>query len=134
MDKALRYMGLARKAGLLALGEDRCAEAVSQGRAKLVLLAADASPGAVKRAGAALRGHRAPLETLPWEKAELGAALGRPSCAVVCFTDLSLASRFASAMAEELPQWEASAELLSRREDKIRRRKAAPRKHERGGT
>ena len=133
MDKALRYMGLARKAGLLALGEDRCTEAVSEGRAKLLLLASDASPGAVKRAGASLRGHRAPMEALPWKKEELGVALGRPGCVMVCFTDLPLASRFASAMAEDLPQWQATAELLSRREDKIRRRKAAPRKHERGG-
>ena len=71
MDKALRYMGLARKAGLLALGEDRCTEAVSEGRAKLLLLASDASPGTVKRAGASLRGHRAPMETLPWEKDDM---------------------------------------------------------------
>ena len=133
MDKALRDMGLARKAGLLVLGEERCSEAVSEGKAKLLLLAEDASPGTVKRAGASLQGHRALMETLPWKKEELGAALGKPGCAIVCFTDLPLASRFASAMAEALPQWRSTAELLSRREDKARRRKAAPRKHERGG-
>ena len=49
------------------------------------------------------------------------------------FTDPGLAARFAGAMAEELPQWAETADLLSRREDKMRRRKAAPRKHERGG-
>ena len=132
-DKAKRYMGLARKAGLLALGEDRCMEALGEGKAKLLLLAADASPGATKKAQAGLRGHRAVLDTLPWEREELGAALGKPGCGMICFTDPGLAASFAAAMAEELPQWADTAALLSRREDKMRRRKAAPRKHERGG-
>ncbi len=134
MDKARRYLGLARKAGLLAIGEESCSLAVSGGKAKLFLLALDASPNAVKRANAVLRGHRAPLETLPWEKEELSALLGKGSCSMLCFTDLPLAARFASAMAEDAPQWEDTAALLSRREDKAARRKAAPRKHDRGGS
>lgn len=134
MDKAQGYMGLARRAGLLVTGEDGCADAVGAGRAKLLMLASDASPNAVKRARSFLMGHRAPLETLPWERETLSALLGKRGCSMVCFTDLSLASRFAAAMAEEMPQWEATAALLSRREEKAARRKAAPRKHERGGT
>lgn len=133
MDKAQGYLGLARKAGLLVTGEDGCADAVSGGKARLLLLAGNASPSTARRAQKLLEGHRAPLETLPWDKEALSAMLGRRGCAMLCFTDLPLASRFASAMAEEMPQWGDTAALLARREEKAARRKAAPRKAQRGG-
>ena len=129
MDKAQQYMALARKAGRLAVGEDICGSVVSAGRAKLLLLASDASENARKRAVGFLYGHRAVLQTLPWTKAELSALLGKRGCSMVCFTDLPLAARFASAMAEAHEAWQDTAALLSRREDKAKRRKAAPRKH-----
>lgn len=134
MDKAQRYLGLARKAGLLATGADGCADAIASGKAKLLMLASDASPNTAKRARSLLNGHRALLVTLPWEKETLSAMLGKGGCAMVCFTDLALASRFAAAMAEDLPQWAGTAELLARREEKAARRKAAPRKAQIGGT
>ena len=127
MDKARSYLGLARKAGLLVTGEDGCADAVSGGRAKLLMLASDASPNTARKAQKLLQGHR-------WEKETLSALLGRQSCSMLCFTDLPLASRFAAAMADEAPQWGDTAALLARREEKAARRKAAPRKAQRGGT
>ena len=136
MDKARQYLGIGRKAGLLVTGEDMCASAVGSGKAKLLLLAGDASPNAKKRAEGFLYGHRALLQTLPWSKEELSALLGRRGCSMVCFTDLPLAARFAAAMAEADPAWREAAETLSAREEKARRRKAAPRKHqpsEKGG-
>ena len=68
MDRAGTYLGLARKAGRLALGEDSSTSAIADGKAKLVLTAADASPGAVRRITAALQGHRAPLLSLAWSR------------------------------------------------------------------
>lgn len=130
MDKALQYLGLARKAGLLAVGEESSSLAAHAGKARLVLLAADASDNAVRRADAFLYGRRAARMTAPWTKEELSARLGRPGCSMVCFTDPALAAQFASAMAETLPQWQDTAALLSQRADKTRRRKEAPRKHE----
>ena len=129
MDKARQYMALARKAGLLSVGEENCGLTAAAGKARLLLLAADASPNARKRAESFLRGRRAPLRGLPWPKEELSALLGRPGCSMVCFTDLPLAARFAAAMAEADDGWQDVSELLSRREDKAARRKAAPRKH-----
>jgi len=121
-------MGIARKAGLLAVGEESCGAAFSLGKARLLLLAADASPNARKRAEGYLYGHRAPMMALPWTKEELSELLGKQGCGMVCFTDLALAGRFASAMAETLPDWQETAALLTQREEKARRRKAAPRK------
>ena len=128
MDKAGRYLALGRKAGLLLTGEDLCRSAALEGRARLLLLAADASPNAQKRARDALEGRRAPLRTLPWSKEELSALLGRRGCSMVCFTDLALAEHFALAMAEALPEWQETAELLSRREEKARRRRGVKRR------
>ena len=129
MDKALQYMSIARKAGRLAVGEESCGAAAASGKARLLLLASDASDNAQKRAAGFLYGRRAPLASLPWTKAELSALLGRSGCSMVCFTDLPLAARFASAMNEDHGGWQDTAELLSRREEKAARRKAAPRKH-----
>ena len=129
MDKAQQYMALARKAGRLAVGEAVCGETAAAGKAKLLLLASDASANARKRAVGFLNGRRAPLQALPWTKEELSALLGKQGCSMVCFTDLPLAARFAAAMADFDSAWQDTAELLSRREDKAVRRKAAPRKH-----
>ena len=125
---AERYLALGRKAGLLLTGEDVCRAAAGQGRVRLMLLAADASPNAQKRAHDAMEGRRAPLRTLPWNKEELSALLGRRGCSMVCFTDLALAEHFAKAMAEGLPEWQETAELLSQREEKARRRKGVKRR------
>ena len=127
MDKAAQYLGLARKGGMLAVGEEGSGTAIAAGKGRLLMLAADASPNAQKRAAGA------PLQTLPWTKAELSAMMGKRGCSMLCFTDLPLAARFAAALAEELPGWKETAELLAQREDKLKRRKAAPRKHTESG-
>ena len=129
MDKAAQYLCIARKAGLLVMGEDACSAAVAAGKARLMALASDASANTVKRAGSTLQGHRALLAALPWTKDELAGILGK-SCAVLCMTDLPLAARFASALAESLPEWRETASILSQREDKAARRRAAGRKHD----
>ena len=49
MDKLLRYFSIARKAGLLELGEEDTGAAVRGGKAKVVFLAADASENALHR-------------------------------------------------------------------------------------
>ena len=133
MDKAQQYLGLGRKSGLLVTGEDNCGSTVGAGKARLLMLAGDASPNARKRAEGFLHGHRALLQTLPWSKEELSALLGKRGCSMVCFTDLPLAARFAAAMAETDPAWQETAALLAAREEKARRRKAAPRKHQPSG-
>lgn len=136
MDKALRYLALGRKAGTVLTGEDRCCEAVTEGRLKLLLLPADASERTVRRAEGVLEGHRALLCHVPWQREALADALGSGGCAMVGFTDLGLAAVFADVMKERNSEWEETASLLRSRRDKAARRKAAPRKHkngERGG-
>ncbi len=123
-DKALGYLGLMRKAGKLEQGEDRAGEAVGEGRARLVLLASDATENAQKRVLRQLAGRRALLVTLPYTRDDISSITG-VSCGVAAVTDFGFAEAFLSALAAEDPlkYGELSAEM-KRRADKAARRKA----------
>ena len=99
MDKALQYLGIARMSGNLELGEENAKALVKQGKARLLLLAQDASDGVRKRAEGYVYGFRTPLLTLPYPKETLGGAVGRAQCAVVAVRDLGLAKSLAEALA-----------------------------------
>lgn len=129
MSNARQYLGLARKAALLVVGEENSGCAMAAGKGKLLLLAQDASDNAEKRAKGFQYGHRAPLMRLPWTKEELSRLMGKPGCSMLCFTDLPMSAQFSAAMAEEDPLWQETASLLEARKQKAIRRKAAPRKH-----
>jgi ribosomal protein L7Ae-like RNA K-turn-binding protein len=78
---ALGSLGLARKAGLVALGAAKVESAVRSGKALLVLHAAEASPDGVRKIAQARRatvhlgGPATPAYKL-FSEAELGLALG----------------------------------------------------------
>ena len=61
MNKALNYLGLAKKAGLLEIGEENTGAAIRGGKARLVLLASDASDNAGRRAEGFLHGKKTPM-------------------------------------------------------------------------
>ena len=60
-DRALNYLGLMRAAGRIEIGEENTHAAVRHGSARAVLLAADASENARRRAEGFLIGRRALL-------------------------------------------------------------------------
>ena len=76
-DRALNYLGLMRKAGRIEIGETATGAAVKAGRARLVVVAADASPNARRRVESFLQGRRALCATLPYTKEQLSDALGK---------------------------------------------------------
>lgn len=82
MNRLKGAIGLARKAGALAVGTELVRTAVRSKKAAVVLLASDASPNAVKRAEGLSAHYRVPLLRLPLTMAELGAAAGRPPAAM----------------------------------------------------
>lgn len=125
---ALRLLGLARRAARLAQGEDMSREAVAAHKARLLLLSSDAGES-TRRRFQGLRTEKLPLIELEQSKAELGAALGRESCAVCAVTDLGLASSIAQRLAQERPELLPSAQALEQRQAKAqRRKKEKPRK------
>lgn len=124
-----------RKAGRLEIGETNTGAAVRAGRARLVLLASDASDNARKRAEGFLRGRRALLVPLPFTKDELSELTGKGGCSMAAVTDFGLADAFVAALAEDDPErYGEMAQEISRRNDRAVKRKAKGPKANRGGT
>lgn len=85
-------LGLAYRSRRAAVGTTAAELQLKRGRGVLLWLAADASPERVRRIRSLA--ERRGVKIVCWgSKAELGAALGRPVCAVVCLTDPGLARR-----------------------------------------
>ncbi len=125
MSRALNYLGLARASGNLAIGEESAGGLVRAGKARLLLLASDASDGTKRRASNCLIGFHAPLLELPFTKAELGHAVGRGTCAVAAVRDLGLAKSLAAALTEEYGErYAAAAEALTETQTRIASRAA----------
>ena len=94
MNKALSLLGLARKAGRVAVGGEAVSGVLYQGTARLVLTASDAAKNTMRR----LVGHEEVKHiSLPYTKEELGEALGYKSCSIAAVCDAGFAKAFISA-------------------------------------
>ncbi len=91
-DPILTTLGLARKSGALAIGEAPVEEACKARKAKLVLLSAGAAGNTADRAKRLARECGAPLAALPFDKSQVGFALGRSVCAVLALKDAGFAA------------------------------------------
>jgi len=98
--RILNLLGLARRGGNLAMGEEPVSDVCQQHKARVVFLAEDAGDTICRRAARMAESGNAPLVTLPWTKAEVGTQLGRASCALLALTDQGLASTVISRLAE----------------------------------
>ena len=75
MDRALNYLALARKAGLLELGEEPVGAAARANHARLVVVASDASDHSWRRALSYVDHTGQQCLRLPYTKVELGIAI-----------------------------------------------------------
>ncbi len=126
MSKSLNYLGIARMSGNLELGEENARALVKAGKARLLLLASDASDGLKKRAEGYVYGFRTPIVGLPFPKEELGGATGRAQCAIAAVRDLGLAKSLAEALAAEHgAQYAPVAQALGEKQARQAARKAA---------
>ena len=126
----LSLLGLALRGGRLAVGEEPSALAAKAGQARLLLTAADAAGNTLRRAEHLAEEGRCLYLTLPFDKAELGGALGRGSAALAALTDTGLAAAVAERPAQLDP--ERYGEAAARMDLKRRRateRKTAPRRY-----
>ena len=129
MDKALNYMSLARKAGLIELGEEPVGAAARAQKARLVAVAMDAGDHTWRRAKSFVAGTDQVCVHTPYTKDEMGQATGRTSLAIAAFTDPAMALAFLKA----LPQQERYCEelkALESRAQKVRQRRDEARAHE----
>ena len=117
MDKALNYMALARKAGRIELGEEPVGAAARAQKARLVIVASDASDHTWRRALSFVAGTNQQCLRTGFTKEELGIATGRSALAIAAFTDAPLALAFVKA----LGQPEKHAKILSDLEERTKR-------------
>jgi len=103
-DPILSTLGLALRAGALAVGEAPVAEACKTRRAQLVLLSAGAAGNSGDKARRLARECGVPLAALPQDKEAVGYALGRSVCAMMAVTDPGFAALILSKLTPEDPE------------------------------
>ncbi len=132
-DELLGLLGLCKKAGKLVLGEEEVIDLALAHKLRLILLASDAAEGGAQKVARCAQEGNAPCVRVSLNKAQLGSAVGRASCAAAGVTDVG----FAAAMAEKLSQsdpntygelsrrlGQKAAKTVRRRREKQQRKKA----------
>lgn len=130
MDKALNYLSLARKAGLVELGEEPVGAITRAGKGYLVVVSADASDHTWRRAKSFVAGTTQQCIRIPFNKEEVGFVVGRSSLAIAAITDAALAL----ALVKALPDVQKHAEVVQALEEKskkLRQRQKEAKAHQR---
>ena len=130
MDKALNYMALARKAGRIELGEEPVGAAARAQHARLVVVASDASDHTWRRAKSLVAGTQQQCLKVPFNKDQMGQAIGRSELAIAAFTDPALALAFVKALGNP-EKYAEVLESLDKRTQRIRQRQQEAKAHER---
>ncbi len=115
--KALNLLSLARKGGRIEVGEEPVGAAARAGKARLIVVASDASAHTLRRVQSFVAGTQQPYVQIPFDKDQLGQSVGRSACAVAALTDAALALAFVQAL--DAP--DEHGVLLEQLEQKVRR-------------
>ena len=91
-DKLLNFLGICKRAGMLLSGAETVTKAVNEGKAQLVLYAADVSENSLKGVLRAADANHVTAKRIPQSKEELSIALGK-HCGIVCTTDPGFAKK-----------------------------------------
>ena len=100
MDRGLSLLGIAKKAGLLAIGSQAAALSARHGKAALIITASDASDGSIRRAKANADADGVKYIAVPYTRFELGSITGRGSPGTIAFLDKGLADGFTDKLAK----------------------------------
>ena len=122
-DPVLRMLGLARRAGKLAYGDELVREACFDHKTRCVFIAGDAGANAAKKAAFYADKANVPCVTLPHGKLELGSAIGKAGCAMCAVADIGMAAAAVSKLAEQDPAYAEVAQQLSEKNVKIQSRR-----------
>lgn len=130
MHKALNYLSIARKGGLIELGEEPCGGAARAGHARLIVVASDASDHTWRRAKSYVAGTSQQCVKIPFTKDELGQAVGRSSLAMAALVDPALALAFVKAL-EDPERYRETLEELDKKSKRMRQRQDEEKAHQR---
>lgn len=130
MDKALNYLALGKKGRLAELGEEPVGAVARAVKARLVIVASDASDHTWRRAKSFVAGTDQQCIRVSFTKEELGFVVGRTSLAIAAFTDAALALAFVQA----LPDAERFGDVIQKLDEKsrkLRQRREEAKSHQR---
>ena len=132
MDSIPSLLGLAFRAGRLAVGEEPVGAVCRAHKAYLLLLAHDAADNTIRRAHHFCQaGNNTICLTLPHTKDELGSCLGRTSCAMLAISDIGFAAAVADKLAKADPDTYGNArDQLSQKAARAKKRRDEKRAHE----
>ena len=131
-EKALQLLGMMRRANALQVGEQDTGAAARAQKAKLILVAKDASENAQKRAKGFAAGHATQLVALPFTKEEISASVGKNGCSMAAVCDLGFADAFLELLCESGQEEYAQARLLIAEQlEREKKRKTEKKAHER---
>ena len=103
--KAIRYLSLAAKSGMIVTGGDEVEKAIRHGKNGLLVLASDAGQNTIRRAEHFAQSRFVTLERSAYTKSQIAAAVGRgSSVALALVTDGGLAEAFRTASASAQKQ------------------------------
>ncbi|MGN0980932.1 MAG: 50S ribosomal protein L7 [Candidatus Avoscillospira sp.] len=128
-QRALNYLGLARRGNNLVYGEETVGAACRAGHGRLLLLAKDAADNTFRRARTFTQTGKPPMIRVPFTKDELGAAIGCNACAICLLTDVALAKAFVEALDEPAHYAQLLADLEARVE-RVKKRRMEEKAHE----
>jgi len=130
MNKAMNYLGLARRGGLAELGEEPVGAIARAGKAYAILVAGDASDHTWRRAKSYAAGTDQQCIRLSCTKDEMGQAVGRTSLAIAAVTDVQLALALVKAL-DQPEQYKEALEVLTAKAEKAKKRQAEAKAHKR---
>ena len=127
-EHILSMIGLAKKAGQVAIGEEPVGSAARAKDARVILVAQDAAAGSVRRAMSFGQTGACLCLTVPFDKDQLGRALGRTSCAMAAITDIGFAEAIVKKLAVKALRAAQRRAEQAQHEKNLRRgkKKAAP--------
>lgn len=127
VDAILGLLGIARKAGKIACGEEQVRDMVATGKCRAIFLAEDA--GDATRRKVERHDIRVPILTLPWDKETLGNAIGiKRDCAVCAINDIGMANAIAGKMIDTGTANRRAAERVAEKKTRIDARKGKKKK------
>ena len=103
-EHILSMIGLAKKASQVEIGEEPVGSAARAKDARVILVAQDAAAGSVRRAMSFGQTGACLCLTVPFDKDQLGRALGRTSCAMAAITDIGFAEAIVKKLAALDPE------------------------------
>ena len=129
MDKALNYLALAKKARLIELGEEPVGAVARAKKARLVLVARDATDHTWRRAKSFVAESEQICLRAPFTKEEMGQAVGRTELALAAFTDPAMALAFVKAL-EQPERYKNELESLQKKATRLQQRQKEAKAHE----